>query len=300
MKKKATLLPALPLAFALTLAPAGGTLSIAQVQPAPEQAEPTDAQPAETSEEARQRAKEERIAEYLRKKEERRAKREQTRAAREKAAANPAPDRTTPKPPPVHSYDLPLNENLPRTLAEAQRNVRRTLLGQDPTVQTYLDMVDVQAASPQQLAALGNFLAEAGMTAEALEYYLTAVALDDTDAIILGNLGTLYRQLGKHNAAMRAYRAALSLDPNNAPVHYNLGATLDDLNKYEEAIAEYKRALSLDPSLADPRVNPQAANNQSLIAVQLMLYRERAGSLGLPMVDVPGGGIGGDNGNSGN
>ena len=105
------------------------------------------------------------------------------------------------------------------------------------------------------------------------------------------NLGTLYRQLGKNTSAMKAYRAALSLDPNNATAHYNLGATFDDLDKYEEAIAEYKRALSLDPSLADPRVNPQAANNNRLLAVQLMLYKEQEGSLGLPLVALPDGGL---------
>jgi hypothetical protein len=43
----------------------------------------------------------------------------------------------------------------------------------------------------------------------------------------------------------------------------------------------------LEPKLGDPQVNPQAANNERLLAVKLMLYKQQTGNLGLPLVDIP-------------
>jgi tetratricopeptide (TPR) repeat protein len=177
--------------------------------------------------------------------------------------------------------------SLPSALARAQRSVRGTKLGQDPTVQMYLGMVDRQEASPHQLAALGSFLAQNGMLDEALAYYHVAIHLEEKDPLLWLNLGTLHRQRGELSAALSAYGETLSLDPNNALAHYNVGAILDSTGDYQGAIDRYKVALTLDPSLGDPAVNPQAANNERLLAVKLLLYREQAGSLGLPLVEIP-------------
>ena len=51
----------------------------------------------------------------------------------------------------------------------------------------------------------------------------------------------------------------------------------------------FKIALTLDPTLGDPAYNPQAANNERLLAVKMLLYREQVGTLGLPLSDVEGG-----------
>jgi Flp pilus assembly protein TadD len=184
-----------------------------------------------------------------------------------------------------------VGSDLPRSLRLAQENVRESRLGADPTVAAYLDLVDRQQASPHQLAALGNFLAEAGLRAEALEYYRVALMLEKNDPLLWMNLGTIYRQGGDPKAAANAYGKALSLDRNYAEAHYNLGAALDEMGKYDEAIREYKVALTLDPALGDPAVNPQAANNDRLMTVRMLLYREIAGSAGLPLADVPQGGL---------
>ena len=103
-------------------------------------------------------------------------------------------------------------------------------------------------------------------------------------------MGTLHRKVQETRLARSdAYSRALSLDPNLAYAHYNLGAVLDEMGKYDDAIEEYRIALTLDPSLGDPAINPQAANNERLLAVKLMLYQEQIGNIGLPLVDVPGG-----------
>ena len=83
----------------------------------------------------------------------------------------------------------------------------------------------------------------------------------------------------------------LGIDPNHAYAHYNLGAVLDEMGEYDYAVDEYKLALTIDPTLGDPAFNPQAANNEKLMAVRLLLYKEQAGNLGLPLVTVPNGEI---------
>lgn len=170
-----------------------------------------------------------------------------------------------------------------------QQTVRESKVGADPTVQQYLDRIDLQEASPQQLAAFGNFIAENGLIEEALEYYRIAVGIDRKDPVLWLNQGILLRRIGDAKSAVGSFSQALSIDPNNAAAHYNLGAALDELGNYDEALEEYKIALRLDPSLGDPSVNPQAANNNRLTAVKLMLYREQGGATTLPLASVPGG-----------
>jgi tetratricopeptide (TPR) repeat protein len=206
-------------------------------------------------------------------------------AANQEPATQPVP--APPAPTDARKKRTAKPGSLPSGLARAQRSIRGTRLGQDPTVQVYLDMVDRQEASPPQLAALGSFLAQNGMLDEALAYYHVAIHLEKKDPLLWLNLGTLHRQRNELSAALSAYGETLALDPNNALARYNVGAILDSTGDYQGAIDQYKIALTLDPSLGDPAVNPQAANNERLLAVKLLLYQEQAGSLGLPLVEIP-------------
>jgi tetratricopeptide (TPR) repeat protein len=286
-----------------------------------DQAEPADAEKPDdelTHRERKEQAKEERIQDYLRRREERRAQKEMDReqraarkaedearrieseqlAAEQKALAaaseaaaleeEPSPEIDAP----VKARkkrgrtDQPAASRLPRGLARAQNNVRANELSLDPTVRDYLDLIDEQGASPQQLAAFGSFIAQNGLVDDALAYYDVAVRLEPNDPVMLVNHGSLFLQKGELSAAASMFSRALGIDPNNAVAHYNLGATFDRMNKYDDAVFEYKTALTLDPSLGDPSVNPQAANNDLMLAVRLMLYQEQAGSLSVPLLDV--------------
>ena len=247
--------------------------------------------------EQKERAKQARIEEYLRKKEERRARRELERAEKALAEAEQeAADAAVAAGAAAEEEAQPRKQRrgddavvLPKSLAEAQEILRRNEIAQDPTVAEYMDLIDRAEASPQQLAAFGNFLAQNGANRLALEYYGAALSIERDDPIIWLNLGTLHRQLQQYSSAASAYARALSIDPNLAFAHYNLGAVYDEQGKYEAALEEYRIALTLDPSLGDPEMNPQAANNERLLAVKLMLYQEQIGNLGLPLVQVPGG-----------
>lgn len=237
----------------------------------------------------KERARQERIDEYVRKKAERRAAREAAKARREAARseASNAPAAAASPAAPARERRPRGEVRLPKDLERAQGYVRESPLGEDPSVRAYLDLIDSGEASAQQLGAFGSFLGQNGFLDLAMVYYGTALSVDDRDPLLWLNLGTLHRQAGNDDRAAGAYARALRLDPNNAYAHYNLGAALDAMGKYEEAIEEYKIALTLDPDLGDPATNPQAANNDKLTAVKLMLYQSRTGSAGLPLVELP-------------
>jgi tetratricopeptide (TPR) repeat protein len=259
-------------------------------------------------EETKERAKQARIEEYLRKKEERLARREMERAGKSvpeekvepaavaiQAETEPAAETEVAPPPKKKKAKAgkPKKDQvyMPRGLARGQESLREGDIGRDPTVRAYLDLIDRGEASPHQLAAFGNFLSQNGMTRDAMEYYEVATGMEGNDALLWMNKGTLHRQMQEFSMAANAYGKALSIEPNNAFAHYNLGSVLDAMGKYEEAIEEYKLALLLDPTLGDPAYNPQAANNEQLLAVKLMLYQEQAGAVGLPLVELPDGGL---------
>ncbi len=277
---------------------------------------PEEPQADEGAPQATPDARQERIDEYLRKREERRARKELNRETRETrrseaeaakieaeqlAAASAAaqaglapleePSTAATAAPSAKKSSKRRTKTrhasaLPRALARAQDHVRLTQLAEDPTVQEYLVMIDEQRASPHQLAAFGSFLAQNGMVREALKYYDVALRIDSSDPLLWINAGTLQLKSSKLSAAASNFTRALTLDPNNAMAHYNLGSALREMGKYEPAVLEYKLALRLDPSLGDPARNPSAAHNDLLTSVKLQLYREQAGSLSLPLLDV--------------
>ena len=232
----------------------------------------------------KQKAKEARIEEYLRKKEQRLAEKEtrEFEKQEQKAAAREASAELA-----VGAGAITTGSQLPKELAMAQDAVRASSVGQAPSVQRYLELIDQQEASAYELAAFGNFLAESGLRPEALVYYSVAIDLVRDDPILWLNLGSLHRQLGDLSAATSAYGRVLQLNPNNALAHFNLGTIFDAQRKYEDAIEAYTVALTLEPALGDPRQNPQAANNPRLLAVKLMLYKQSVGSLGTPLVPIP-------------
>jgi tetratricopeptide (TPR) repeat protein len=242
-----------------------------------------------SKQEQKERAKQARIEEYLRKKEERRARKELDRQQKQVEQAEVAAAAATGSEAAAKVGTREEQIVLPRQLAETQAILRQNPIAEDPTVATYLDLIDRAEASPQQLAAFGNFLAQNGMNRLALVYYGTALSIEQDDPLLWLNVGTLHRQIQEYSPAASAYARALNLDPNLAFAHYNLGAVYDEMGKYEAALEEYRIALTLDPSLGDPETNPQAANNERLLAVKLMLYQEQIGNLGLPLVEVPGG-----------
>src|SRR5262249_28667152 len=151
----------------------------------------------------------------------------------------------------------------------------------------FLDRIDRGEAGAPDLNAFAAYLAKKGLAKDALPVQQEAVRLDPKNPILLLNVGTLHRDLGQRGDATSAYKKVLSLDPNHALAHYNLGVLLDADGNYDGAIEEYRTALTLDPSLADPRKNPQILNNLHQTPLSILIYRQRAGAIGLPLVPLP-------------
>ncbi len=95
-------------------------------------------------------------------------------------------------------------------------------------------------------------------SAEAVEAYSRALALDPAHAEAHVNLGRLLHEEGNPAAAERHYRRALASEPRDATAAFNLGVALEDLGREDAALDAYESAVSLDPENADAHYN--AAN----------------------------------------
>jgi tetratricopeptide (TPR) repeat protein len=71
----------------------------------------------------------------------------------------------------------------------------------------------------------------------------------------LNNLGNALARAGRTDEALIRLRAALQLKPDHAPAHANLGNVLDLLNRLPEAETEMREALRLDPNHNKARYN---------------------------------------------
>lgn len=171
-------------------------------------------------------------------------------------------------------------------LVPVAKRLKEGPVGRDPVASAYLDLVVDGTANAAHLNDFASYLARRGMLKDAVEFQRTAIRLEETNPTLWVNLGSMLTALDKRGSAAAAYKKAIEIDYANARAHYNLGAIYDAERHYDDAIEQYKIALSLDPSLGDPRTNPQVVNNERLLAVTLMLYQERAGSAGLPLIPM--------------
>lgn len=199
----------------------------------------------------------------------------QARPTRTGAASAQAPPSTT-RPP----------RGLPGSLGRVLTQLSITPLAADPEVSRRIETIEGGDFDPDSLNDFAVLLGRRGYTPAAISVQEEAVRRAPKSPLFWLNLGTLHRDAGNSHLAERDYRKAASLDPLNALAHYNLGAIREARGDYDAAVELYKKALRLDPSLADPRHNPQVVNSQLLLAVQLQLYQEKAGALGLPLISA--------------
>ena len=94
---------------------------------------------------------------------------------------------------------------------------------------------------------LGQYLAESGQPAKAIEL-LKDTAGSDPDA--LNALGNAYTMAGRLNDAAAIFRQLIAANPGDALAHENLGMTQLQANDARGAEASLRRAIQLDPSLA--------------------------------------------------
>lgn len=103
------------------------------------------------------------------------------------------------------------------------------------------------AERPEARTALGNFLAQRGLAADAETEYRTALRLSPQYAAAAINLADLYRQLGRDSEGKTVLRSALVASPREAATHHALGLTLTRLKRPDDALAELRKAAELEP-----------------------------------------------------
>jgi tetratricopeptide (TPR) repeat protein len=181
----------------------------------------------------------------------------------------------------------PKRPRIPGDVAHACAVLRGGEIGRDPIGVRYLDRVESGDALAQDYAEFGVFLARRYFLGAAETMLETAVDLDKRNVEHWLNLGTVRLQFGELSASLTAYKKARKIDPNNARAHYGIAVVHDAMRNYDASVDAYVRALALDPALGDPAFNPQAANNDRLLVVKLLLYQAGEGSVGLPLEGGP-------------
>jgi Flp pilus assembly protein TadD len=105
----------------------------------------------------------------------------------------------------------------------------------------------LNADRPEARAALGNFYARRGLTADAETEYKAALRLSPQYAPGAVNLADLYGRLDREGEGESVLRATLALAPDDAGLHHALGLVLVRLKRPDEALDELHRAAELQP-----------------------------------------------------
>ena len=108
----------------------------------------------------------------------------------------------------------------------------------------------------------GNSLSKQGLANEALQQYLKALELDESNGICLHNIASTLQSLGALQESLAFYNHALKVNFYSADLYFNLGILLLDLNKHKEASDIIEQAHILEP------------NNNAILS-QYMLTKKR-------------------------
>lgn len=96
---------------------------------------------------------------------------------------------------------------------------------------------------------------ERSTSAQAIEAYERAIAIDPGFADAHCNLGTVHYNLDRKKRARECFERALALVPHHLEAHLNLAAILEEEGRCGAALRHYKRARAIDPLSADTHVS---------------------------------------------
>lgn len=163
---------------------------------------------------------------------------------------------------------------------------RSSIIDLDPQAKEFKANIEKHPEDVCLISEYASYAARKAWYEEAIEHYQMALDLRNDDHVLWTNLGSVYIRMGKDSRAISAFKKAINIEPLHAIAHYNLGAIYDSHHKYDKAIREYMTALTIDPTLANPSVNPLIVNNTLMTVLNMMMYKEREGSLSLPLQPI--------------
>jgi tetratricopeptide (TPR) repeat protein len=106
-----------------------------------------------------------------------------------------------------------------------------------------------QAATAEDLFALGNAFAGRGQYRDAIVCFERVRLMRPLDPTVYNNLGAALVRLNLFEAAIEQYRQAIALDPGNADILHNQGCAFEQLNRLDAAIGCYTQAVALNPQM---------------------------------------------------
>jgi tetratricopeptide (TPR) repeat protein len=109
--------------------------------------------------------------------------------------------------------------------------------------------------SADDLAAIAEELAVAGLTDIPEELYRKALRDLPDDAHCHKNLGLLLNRQGRHAEAAAEFETAVRLNPNSAEAHNNLAAMFVKLGRTDDAIRHYEEAIHLRRNWPEAHAN---------------------------------------------
>jgi tetratricopeptide (TPR) repeat protein len=152
----------------------------------------------------------------------------------------------------THAVDAsPYSATSHNNLGEALAAAGRT----PEAVPHFRRAIELQPRHANAYYNLGQALQRQGQLPEAAAEFRRAIELEPGFAAAHNDLANCYAGLGRLDDAIEHYRAALRQQPGFADAHYNLGNVLQGRREFEPAIGHYREALRLNPSLADAHNN---------------------------------------------
>lgn len=145
-----------------------------------------------------------------------------------------------------------------RDNARAALLLARIRLRQGATAESVDHFTHAAALDPRSFEAfwgLGQASARLGRSAQAISAYRVAVSLRPDHAGAHNNLGVLYWEADRPADAAACFARAAACQNDYAEAFFNLGAALAGLARHREAIAAYRRATAIKPDYASAHWN---------------------------------------------
>jgi FkbM family methyltransferase len=115
----------------------------------------------------------------------------------------------------------------------------------------YKEILQSQPRHFDALQLLATIAAQRKHSADALQLFEQALAIDPEHASSHNNRGNALLDLKRHDEALASYDRALAIAPDHADALHNRGSLLLELRRHEDALQAFDRELAVTPERAD-------------------------------------------------